>query len=107
MDRIEPKVVKGLPRTSAPTISTRSAGSSRGSARRFTLVEILIVTVIVAVMVATVVAGYSGADREQTAKVEARRLGQMLEYIRQQAVLRNEEWGIYVEIDGYSFVSYD
>ena len=63
--------------------------------------------VIVAVMVATVVAGYSGADREQTAKVEARRLGQMLEYSRQQAVLRNEEWGIYVEIDGYSFVSYD
>ena len=58
-------------------------------------------------MVATVIVGYSGADREQTAKVEARRLGQMLEYIRQQAVLRNEEWGVYVDTDGYSFVSYD
>jgi len=63
--------------------------------------------VIVAVMVATVVVGYSGADREQILKVEARRLGQLLEYTRQQAVLRNEEWGIYLNDDGYSFVSYN
>lgn len=73
----------------------------------FTLVEVLIVMVLIAVMVATVVVGFTGADREQNLKVEARRLGQFMEYVRQQAVLRNEEWGIYLDNDGYRFVSYD
>ena len=94
-------------RVSSPEFSPTEIAIHERRQRGFTLIEVLIVMVIVAVMVATVVVGYRGGDREQTLKVEARRLGQLIEYVRQQAVLRNEEWGIYLDDEGYRFVSYD
>jgi general secretion pathway protein H len=73
----------------------------------FTLVEVLVVMVIMAVLAASVVLGFVGADREQNLRTEAERLVALIELARTEALSRNEEWGLTIEGDGYSFLVYD
>ncbi len=75
--------------------------------RGFTLIEMLVVIVMVGVLAGVVVLGFVGADKEQELKTEARRLALLIELARDEALQRNEEWGVYVERDGYGFAVYD
>ncbi len=51
--------------------------------------------------------GFVGADKEQELKTEARRLALLIELARDEALQRNEEWGVFVEPDRYGFAVYD
>jgi general secretion pathway protein H len=75
-------------------------------ARGFTLVETLVVVVIIAILASTVVLGYVGADKERNLRTEAERLTVLIELARTQSLQRNEEWGVSVTKDGYSFSVY-
>lgn len=77
------------------------------SQRGFTLIEVLIVVVIVAVMAATVAFSINGGDRDRRVKVEVDRLAGLLEMTRNQAIQRNEEWGVYVDEASFSFATFD
>ncbi|NJN51898.1 MAG: type II secretion system minor pseudopilin GspH [Gammaproteobacteria bacterium] len=75
--------------------------------RGFTLVEVLVVMMIVAVLAAAVSLGFVGADREQNLRTEAERLAALIELARVQAISRNEEWGLTLNREGYSFLVHD
>jgi type II secretion system protein H len=69
----------------------------------FTLVETLVVMVIVAVLAGTVAFNFVGADRERNLRTEVERLGALIELARVESLQRNEEWGVSLSDDGYSF----
>lgn len=75
--------------------------------RGFTLIEVLIVIVIVAIMSATVAISFNGGDRDRRLKVEVLRLAGLLELTRNQAIQRNEEWGMFVDESTFSFATFD
>lgn len=82
-------------------------GGTESRARGFTLIEMLVVVVVVGVLAGMVVVGFVGADKEQELKTEARRIALLIELARDEALQRNEEWGVYVEPERYGFAIYD
>jgi len=91
--------------TSERRSAVRRAPASEWS-RGFTLIETLVVVVIIAILASTVVLGYVGADKERNLRTEAERLTVLIELARTQSLQRNEEWGVGVTKDGYSFSVY-
>lgn len=81
--------------------------SRRRAAAGFTLLEILVVLTLLAVLTGTVVLGFTGADGRQRLAGEAERLAIRIELARQRALLRNREWGLHVDDDGYAFSEFD
>lgn len=79
----------------------------RRHVRGFTLIEVLIVIVIVAIMSATVAISFNGGDRERRLKAEVLRMAGLLELTRNQAIQRNEEWGMFVDESTFSFATFD
>lgn len=73
----------------------------------FTLIELLVVVTIIGVLASVVVLGFVGADRERELKTEAQRLALLIELARDEALQRNEEWGVYIADDHYGFGVYD
>ncbi len=73
----------------------------------FTLIEVLIVIVIVAIMSATVAISFNGGDRDRRLKAEVLRMAGLLELTRNQAIQRNEEWGMFVDESTFSFATFD
>ena len=65
------------------------------------------VVVIISVLMGTVVLSFFGSDREQRLKTAAQRMTTAIELARQESLARNETWGIYVDVDSYSFAIYD
>jgi len=78
-----------------------------GPAGGFTLLEILVVLTLLAIVMGTVVLGFTGADARQRVAGEAERLAVRIELARQRALLRNREWGLHLEEDGYTFSEFD
>jgi general secretion pathway protein H len=76
-------------------------------AEGFNLFELLIVVVIVGVLAGSVVVGFVGSDREQNLRTEAERIAALIELARDEALQRNEEWGVVVDDDGYGFRIFD
>jgi len=73
----------------------------------FSLIEVLVVVVIVAIMSATVAVSFNGGDRDRRLRAEALRLAGLLELTRNQAIQRNEEWGLFVDESTFSFATFD
>ncbi|RMG29555.1 MAG: type II secretion system protein GspH [Gammaproteobacteria bacterium] len=73
----------------------------------FTLLELLVVLAILGIVVA--MAGLSIGDdrRAEALREESRRFAALLQLAAEQAVLRTEEWGAYVEADRYGFLLLD
>jgi general secretion pathway protein H len=73
----------------------------------FTLIEMLVVVVIIGVLASTIVLGFVGSDREQNLRTEAERLAMLIEMARNEAVQRNEEWGVAIGPSSYRFFVFD
>lgn len=73
--------------------------------RGFTLIELLVVLVIIGAMLTAAVVTLAD-PRPQQLEREARRLATVLELAAEEAVLRSEILGVYVERDEYAFARY-
>jgi len=97
--------------TSVTRIFDRLGPGPRASRGRpavgFTLLEILVVLTLLAILMGTVVLGFTGADGRQRLAGEAERLAMRIELARQRALLRNREWGLHLDDDGYAFSEFD
>lgn len=73
----------------------------------FTLIEILVVLFIVSIMSGIVVAHLPRFSRTADLDTEARRLSQLLDMVKQDALLEAVEYGFKPAHGGYSFYVYD
>ena len=70
----------------------------------FTLIELLVVVVIVAILFTYTTLAIRGNSPEELIQEEARRLTRLVQLASEEAILRGEEYGIEVFIDGYRFL---
>jgi len=81
-------------------IKIRPIGSQHG----FTLIELLVVVVIVAILFTYTTLAIRGTSPEELIQEEARRLTRLVQLASEEAILRGEEYGIEIFVDGYRFL---
>lgn len=70
----------------------------------FTLLELLVVVVIVAILFTYTTLAIRSTSPEDLIKEEAHRLSRLVHLAAEEAILRGEEYGIEVYVDGYRFL---
>ena len=70
----------------------------------FTLLELLVVVLLIGIFMSLAVLSIGGDQRGEELEREAKRLVALIEYAREQAVLRTQEWGVRFEEDAYFFM---
>ncbi len=70
----------------------------------FTLLELLVVVVIVAILFTYTTLAIRSNSPEDLVKEEAQRLERLVQLTLEEAILRGEEYGIEVHLDGYRFL---
>ncbi|WP_166838177.1 type II secretion system minor pseudopilin GspH [Rheinheimera pleomorphica] len=72
----------------------------------FTLVEVMLVMLLIGLLATTVVMNFSGESREERLAKEAERFQQLFQFVAETAMLKQQEWGLYVQPDRYGFLYY-
>ncbi len=72
----------------------------------FTLIELLVVVVIVAILFTYTTLAIRGNSAEDFIKEEAQRLERLVQLAMEEAILRGEEYGLEVYVDGYRFLRF-
>ena len=78
----------------------------RHEQRGFTLIELLVVIVIVSILFTYTTLAIRSASAEDKIKEEAFRLERLVELALEESILRGEEYGIEVYLDGYRFLHF-
>ena len=73
----------------------------------FTLLELLVVVVIVAILFTYTTLAIRSDTPEETIKKEAQRMERLVQLALEEAILRGEEYGIEIFLDGYRFLHFD
>ena len=71
----------------------------------FTLIELIVVIVIIAILFTYTTLAIRGNSPADAIKEEARRLERLIELALEESILRGDEYGIEIFIDGYRFLS--
>ena len=72
----------------------------------FTLVEVMLVMLLIGLLATTVVMNFTGESREERLDKEAERFQQLFQFVAETAMLKQQEWGLYVRPDHYGFLYY-
>jgi len=70
----------------------------------FTLIELLVVIVIVAILFSYATLAIRSVEPEELIETEARRLDRLIQLVLEESILRGQDYGIDVFIDGYRFL---
>ena len=73
----------------------------------FTLVEVMLVMLLIGLLATTVVMNFSGESREERLDKEAERFQQVFQFVAETAMLKQQEWGLYILPDRYGFLYYN
>ena len=88
-----------------PSFETPLKFSKSARANGFTLLELLVVIVIISVLFSFLILSIRTNSPEDLIKEEARRFNQLLQLALEEAVLRNTEYGLSFDANGYQFLS--
>ena len=86
-----------------PATSIRSFSRAHG----FTLLELLVVVVIVAILFTYTTLAIRSDSPEDIIKKEAQRMERLVQLALEESILRGEEYGIEIFLDGYRFLRFD
>ena len=78
-----------------------------GRASGFTLLELLVVVVIVAILFTYTTLAIRSDSPEEIIKKETQRMERLVQLALEESILRGEEYGIEIFIDGYRFLHFD
>jgi len=93
---------------SAPGTCASHARSRAGSRHRgFTLLEILVVVAIIGIFVGVTVLSTDIAGFDRKLEQEADRLGTIVRFVADEALLQSQDFGIFICEDSYHFFVYD
>jgi general secretion pathway protein H len=84
-----------------------SRGILRDVQNGFTLLELLVVVVIVAILFTYTTLAIRSDSAEDIIKHEAQRMERLVQLALEESILRGEEYGIEIFIDGYRFLRFD
>lgn len=87
--------------------SCNKPGGSLHHANGFTLLELLVVITIIAILFTFSVLSIRTNSPEELIEKEARRLNQLIQLALEEAVLKNVEYGLQFNTNGYQFLYYD
>lgn len=73
----------------------------------FTLVEVMLVMLLIGLLATTVVMSFSGESNEEQLEKEAERFQQIFQFVAETAMLKQQEWGLYVQNERYGFLYYN
>lgn len=73
----------------------------------FTLLELMLVILLIGLLATMVTLNFSGESRHEKLSKEAERFQQITQYVAETALLKQQEWGLYVLTDRYGFLYYD
>lgn len=73
----------------------------------FTLLELMLVILLIGLLATMVTLNFSGESRQEKLANEAERFQQITQYVAETAMLKQQEWGLYVLNDRYGFLYYD
>jgi len=73
----------------------------------FTLLELLVVVVIVAILFTYTTLAIRSDSAEDIIKNEAQRMERLIQLALEESILRGEEYGLEIFIDGYRFLRFD
>jgi len=82
------------------TIKPRLGFRSQG----FTLIELLVVIVIVAILFSFATLSIRSVEPEELIETEAQRLDRLIQLVLEESILRGQDYGIDVFVDGYRFL---
>lgn len=83
---------------------TNNAQPTKQWQHGFTLIELLVVVVIVAILFTYTTLAIRGESPEDLIKKEAFRFERLVQLAMDEAILRGEEYGLEIYIDGYRFL---
>jgi len=86
-----------------PATSSRYPGRAHG----FTLLELLVVVVIVAILFTYTTLAIRSDSPEEIVKKEAQRMERLVQLALEESILRGEEYGIEIFLDGYRFLRFN
>lgn len=72
----------------------------------FTLLELLVVVVVVAILFTYTTLAIRSDSPEDTIKKEAQRMERLVQLALEEAILRGEEYGLEIFLDGYRFLRF-
>lgn len=73
----------------------------------FTLLEVMLVLLLIGLLATTVVLNFNGDSPEQRLNRETERFQQVFQFIAETAMLKQQEWGLVLQENSYSFVYFD
>ena len=73
----------------------------------FTLIELLVVLVLLGLISSVAVLSVGGNNQARELENEVRRMHALLRLSAEEAVLQNQEYGFYIDNEGYDFLLYD
>ena len=73
----------------------------------FTLIELLIVVAVLGILMGAAVFSLNPASDQRALQGFAQRIAQRIELARDRAIQNNQEWGLYVQEEGYRVVAFD
>ncbi|WP_333606958.1 type II secretion system minor pseudopilin GspH [Arsukibacterium sp.] len=72
----------------------------------FTLLEIMLVILMIGLLSTMVLLTFGADTPQQKLEKEADRFQQLFQYVSETAMLQQQEWGLYLQADGYGFLYY-
>lgn len=73
----------------------------------FTLLEVMLVLLLIGILASAVVMSFSSDSREEQLQQETEQFQQVFQFVAEQAMMKQQEWGLYTEPSGYAFMYYD
>lgn len=73
----------------------------------FSLIELLVVVTVIAIIVSITLLSLNIVGDDRQLRVEAQRIGSLLEAAQDEAVMQGREFGLEVMLDSYRFVEFD
>lgn len=73
--------------------------TSKYYSRGFTLIEVMLVLLLIGLLASVVLMNFSGDSREEKLNQAAHRFQQVFQFVAETAMLKQQEWGLYVDND--------
>ncbi len=104
---VRPAAKVTMPISVIGTSIRRNPVRNRGYSSGFSLIELLVVVSVIGIIVSIALLSLSVVGDDRQLRIEARRIGSLLEVAQDEAVMQGRDFGLELMFNSYRFVEYD